>query len=659
MLESFHFLNPDWLYLLIPLALVLLLLRPGLGSRDPWQKIIDKDLLPWLKVKDGGTGSRYLPVWLLSASWLIAIIALANPVWEKLPQPVFQTDQARVVVLDLSLSMNSSDLKPARVERARFKINDILALQEEGVIGLVVFAGDAFVVSPLTRDGETISALLPALSPDIMPVQGSRADLGLRKAGELLKQSGRLRGEVLLLADSYSDDRTIKAASELRKQGFITSVLGFGTAEGAPLPTGRGDFVRNKNGKVVTTRLDIAAMQRLAKSGGGEYVSLTASDTDIRQLMDERIEGVRHQEASELDQTTRWKETGPWIVLLLLPFAALAFRRGWVVSIALLVVTGLPAEPAMAFTMKDLWQRQDQQAHQALLGGDAEKAAELAVDPMRKGAAAYRQGNYDKALEEFSSAQGAEAEYNKGNALAKLGKYEEAIDAYDQALKEESDMPDALFNKEAVEKLLQQQQQQQSQNEQGEQGEQGENKDQQNGQDGEQSDEKENQGQEQGQEKEQEKGSQSSQQNSGQGENDNDNNSFKEAAEKAAEQQQKDGSNDRDMNEDEQTEANRQKAQADKASTEEGQQDEKKEENDALAQKMAEEKQQEPSEKEKNTSAREASEAEELSSEEQIAAEQWLRRIPDDPAGLLRRKLRYQYIQRGGQSGETGDVQAW
>jgi Ca-activated chloride channel family protein len=123
-------------------------------------------------------------------------------VWEKLPQPVFQTDQATVVVMDLSLSMNSSDLKPSRMERARFKVSDILAKQQEGVIGLVVFAGDAFVVSPLTRDGETISAMLPALKPDIMPVQGSRADLGLLKAAELLKQAGRMRGEVLLQPNS-------------------------------------------------------------------------------------------------------------------------------------------------------------------------------------------------------------------------------------------------------------------------------------------------------------------------------------------------------------------------------------------------------------------------------------------------------------------------
>ena len=644
MFESFHFLQPDWLYMLIPLVVILLLLKPNAGSKDPWQKIIDKDLLPWLKVNKSGSGSRLLPIWLLSTGWLITILALANPVWEKLPQPVFQTDQAKVIVLDLSLSMNSTDLKPARIDRARFKINDILAKQEEGVIGLVVFAGDAFVVSPLTRDGETISALLPALTPDIMPVQGSRADLGLLKAVELLKQAGRLRGEVLLLADSYTDERTIKAASDLRKQGVITSVLGFGTEQGAPLPTARGDFVRNKAGEVVTTRLDVSAMKQLASAGGGEYVDLAAGDEDVERLLNARVASTRNRLTDELDQSTRWKENGPWLVLLLLPFAALAFRRGWLFSIVLLVVTGLPVEPAMAFATEDLWQRQDQQAHKALLDGDLDKAVELARDPLRKGAAEYKQGNYEAAAKEFASARGAEAAYNEGNALAKLGKYEEAIDAYNEALKEAVNMQDARYNKEAIEKLLQQQQQQQQQ--QNKNNEQGEKQDQQQGEDGEQDSKDGQNGEQSGQGDQQEKGSESQQDKAEAGEENREKNAFEDAAEKAAAQAEK------DKNE---TETETEQGKADSDNTQ--QQDENKE-MDEKSQTSAE--QQEADVNEKNNPGSATASAEDLSSEEQIAAEQWLRRIPDDPAGLLRRKLRYQYIQRGGgQSGNSGDVQAW
>jgi len=646
--ESFHFLQPDWFYLLIPLAVILLLLKPNAGGKDSWQKVIDKDLLPWLKVKSTGSASSRLPVWLLGMGWLVSTIALANPVWEKLPQPVFQTDQARVIVLDLSLSMNSSDLKPARIERARFKISDILAKQQEGVIGLVVFAGDAFVISPLTRDGETIAALLQALTPDIMPVQGSRADLGLQKAGELLKQAGRLRGEVLLLADSYTDERTIKAASELRKQGVITSVLGIGTEQGAPLPTGRGDFVRDKDGDVVTTRLDVAAMQKLARAGGGEYVNLSASDADVKHLIDTRVVSTRSRSADEFDLTTRWKETGPWLVLLLLPFAALAFRRGWLFSIALLFITGMPVEPAMAFSMNDLWQRQDQQAHKALLEGDIDTAVKLARDPMRKGSAEYKQGNYEEAIKDFDSLPGAEAAYNKGNALAKMGKYEEAIDAYDQALKEKEGMQDAQYNKEAVEKLLQQQQDQQQQKQDKDKSE----KQDQDNQQGKRDKQK-------GEGKDQQPGANENQEPSGKGnkQQDQDSTSAKENGDKsdeknafadAAEQAKQDSeSSENEKNEQgDMTAAQKQKDSKEKEVEEEAQQTRKADPQEKAAD-------------DKSNSAKAVAEAEQLSSEEQIAAEQWLRRIPDDPAGLLRRKLRYQYIQRGGQSSNSGDAQAW
>jgi len=650
--ENFQFLQPQWFYLLLPFVAVLgLLLRQDDGANDAWFKVIDKNLLTWLRLSKAGSSNR-LPLWLLSAGWLIAVTALANPVWEKLPQPVFQTDQARVIVLDLSRSMNSSDLKPSRIERARFKVSDILKKQQEGVIGLVVFAGDAFVVSPLTRDADTITAMLPALKPGIMPVQGSRADLALLKAAELLRQAGRLQGEILLLADSYTDGRTIKTAKKLRRQGFITSVLGMGTEQGAPLPTGQGGFFRNSDGDVITTRLDVPAMQKLANAGGGNYVSLSASDADISRLMEVRVKGSRNRTENDTFETSRWKETGPWLVILLLPLAVLAFRRGWLLSVFLLVFTAIPNQPALAFTMTDLWQRQDQQAHKALLAGEAERASELARDPLRKGAADYRKGDFEAAVEDFSSSDGAEAAYNKGNALAKLGKLQDAIDAYDQALKDQPGMADAEYNREAVEKLLQQQKQQEqkqqgkqdNKNQQGDQN----SKDQQGEQDQQDKNSQQSEKGQQGEDSESAEGGQDQQQTEDQagsvGDKEKDSkNAFSDAAEQARK--------DAEAKESEQQEELAAKQEKENNS-------ENGAEEDQRATTQPEEPQQDKDGDQQERTAT-AAEAEDLSSEEQIAAEQWLRRIPDDPAGLLRRKLRYQYIQRGGNDGKPADPQPW
>ncbi len=649
--ENFHFLNPQWLYLLLPLAIALWLLAKHTGNgQDAWQKLIDSELLHWLQVSRGGS-RKYFPLWLLGAGWFIAVIALANPVWEKLPQPVFQTDQARVIVLDLSRSMNSSDLKPSRIERARFKVSDILERQQEGVIGLVVFAGDAFVVSPLTRDGDTISAMLPALKPGIMPVQGSRADLGLQKAAELLQQAGRVRGEILLLADSYTDKRTIDVAENLRKKGYITSVLGAGTGQGAPLPNGQGGFIRNNDGAVITTRLDVNEMKKLATAGGGVYVNLSAGDEDISRLLEPRIESSRTLTADgESFEATRWKETGPWLAILLLPLAALAFRRGWLLSALLLVMLVIPDEQAMAFSMDDLWQRPDQQAHKALLDGKLERAIELSRDPLRKGTAEFRKGDYEAAVKDFSAADSAEAAYNKGNALAKLGKLQDAIDAYEQALKVKPQMEDARFNKEAVEKLLQQQKdQQKKQNQQGseeknQQGESQQDKNSQQGQEGQQN--RQGESSAGGDEQEAENKSGSSQQADKQAGSankaDGNENAFSEAASQIEKEAKKENEADKENADKQGKSAAEQQEKGDsKMAAEKG---------DLSNQNNADAGQQQ---------GRAASDAEELTSEEQIAAEQWLRRIPDDPAGLLRRKLRYQYIQRGGNTGSPADPQPW
>ena len=480
MLDNFHFLHPWWLAALAPLALLFWLLRRReAGAGNPWRRVVDAKLLPLL-LAEGDEGGRRLPWRLLALGWLSAVLALADPAWEKRAQPVFQSAQARVILMDLSASMNAADLAPSRLVRARLKVADVLARQEagleEGRNALVVFAGDAFIVSPLTRDGTTIEAMLRVLEPSIMPVQGSRVDIALAKAGELLQQAGAGRGgEVLLLTDGIAagtSDETLAAARELRRRGHRLSVLGVGTPEGAPVPTGNGRFLRDSAGNLVVPRLDPDSLRELAQAGGGRYATLSGSDSDLAYLLGgTSIPAGAGTEAAGA-QGEAWIERGPWLTLLLLPLAAVAFRRGWLLGLALLA--GIPFPPPVAMAVEspatqtvtrdtapgarpgweDLWLRPDQQAAEALERGDAARAVALARDPMLRGAALYRQGDYARALEEFSRTEGADAAYNRGNALARLGRYREAIAAYDEALQSTPAMEDALANKSAVEELL-------------------------------------------------------------------------------------------------------------------------------------------------------------------------------------------------------------
>ena len=603
--ESFHFQQPEWFWVLVPLLILLWLLRQSGEQASAWRKVCDARLLPYLLDKSA-SNRVYLPLWLLATGGLLAVIALADPVWKQQEQPVFRNEAARVIVLDLSNSMLSPDLKPSRLVRARYKVADILQQNLDGQTGLVVFAGDAFTVSPLTHDVDTIQALLSPLEPALMPSQGSRVDLGLRHAADLMRQAGILQGDILLITDGFDGQRAIDAARQVSGDGYRVSVLGVGTDSGAPIPIGRGGFLRDQQGEIVVPALEQAALRKLAAAGGGDFTAISSSTHDIEYLLSRMSSQLSEGSQETGMNTTVWQSNGPWLAVLLLPLAALAFRRGWLLVLVMLAGGTLSVpQPAMALGWDDLWLRADQQAARALQAGEPEQAAQLARDPALRGTAEYQAGNFDAALDAFAAQADVDAEYNQGNALAQLQRYEDAIAAYDRALQQQPEMADALHNKAEVEKLLQQQEQEQEQQQeqQDQQGDSGENEDPQQGQQdqdagGEQQDDQDEPG-EQGESGEQE-------------------NSDEQQAEASSAEEQQEGENEE--------------------SVEDLQQSAEAEEEQAAEQQAT-------------------AEAEPLDSEEQRAAEQWLRRIPDDPGGLLRRKFLYQYKQRAGRS--TSEQQAW
>ncbi len=636
--EQFHFLQPLWLLALIPLALLVWRLRLATTGDNPWARIIDTRLQALLLTGQTHRVSYFLLA-LLGLGWLLTVLALANPAWEKQPRPLFQTSSAQVIVLDLSRSMLNRDLKPSRLARARFKIEDILARDEEGQTGLVVFAGDAFTVTPLTRDVDTIRTLLKSLDPGLMPVQGSRVDLGLQKAGELLQQAGLANGQILLLADGVSGDRANKVAAQLHDQGHRISVLGVGTEKPEPLTNAQGQLLHTRDGQLILPTLETRALQAVAEAGGGRYHGFSSDNNDIITLLTESGPRSTENPISGDLQGQDWQSRGPWLVVLLLPLAALAFRRGWLLSIVLLIGVLSPPQPVMAAGWDDLWQRPDQQAAKALAEKDYERASRIAKDPLLRGSAEYWRGNYAQALEDFSQASGATADYDRGNALAKLGRYEEAIAAYDSALKSAPDMEDAQANKAVVEALLHQQQQQekdQSQDKDSNEDKESKEKDGEQGQQSQQGEQGEDS--QAGKPSEQDKTPQQDKQGEAQP-NDGaaDKNTFADAAKALEEKEAKDASEEQEV--------------ADRAVAEE------QPEKPAEPQTANDEPSPSPQQQTPPADGQPAR-AESLSSEEQMAAEQWLRRIPDDPGGLLRRKFLYQYQQRAQREG-TGSEQPW
>ena len=412
MLAEFHWLRPEWL-LAIPLVILFayLLGRRRVGPGN-WEQVVDRALMPFvLADKPGGGNARRW--WLFAVGGILAALAMAGPAWERIEQPVFRAEQALVVALDLSRSMDAQDITPSRIARARLKIRDILERRQSGQTALVVYSANAFTVTPLTTDTDTVAALVNSLSTDIMPSRGSYPIVAMEKGRQLLEQAGVVYGEVLLITDGGSSPATEVAARDLKKAGFTLSVLGVGTTEGAPIPREAGGFVTDNRGGIALPRLEERGLRALAVAGGGRFAVLSTDTSDLDTLLSGEV--LQTSAASDESLATdRWREEGPWLLLLLLPLAALAFRRGWVL---LVVVCVLPvAEQAEASLWDDLWKTKDQQAREQLEAGSPEDAAALFKDDEWRAVARYRAKDYAGSAAEFAERGDTRNLYNLGNS---------------------------------------------------------------------------------------------------------------------------------------------------------------------------------------------------------------------------------------------------
>jgi Ca-activated chloride channel family protein len=436
---ALHFLRPWWWLELVPLPLVLYALARSGGGRAALARLADATLLPYL-VRDAGSRRRWALL-LAGLAWLLAVAALSGPAWQHAPAPLYANGAARVVALSLADDMRAQDLKPDRMTRARYAVRDLLDDAGDARVALIGYAGDAFVVAPLTPDKQTVLNLLDALSPDVMPASGNDGARAIEQSLELLQQAHIRGGEIVLVTDD-AGRAAVEAAHKARAQGVRVDVLGIGTRAGAPVPLAEGGFARDKGAVRIAQRND-AALRDVAGAGGGTYAPLEEDGSGVAAL---GAPSATEGSDAMRQQASVWRDGGVWLLIPLLPLAALAFRRGWLCVLALVFVTPL----AHASAWDALWARPDQRASQALDRGDYAQAGKLARDPQLKGGAAYREGDYADAEKYFAQGDSARADYNLGNALAKAGQYRQAIAAYDRALQRDPRFADARANREAV-----------------------------------------------------------------------------------------------------------------------------------------------------------------------------------------------------------------
>lgn len=447
-----HWFRPWWLLAWPALVWLLWQLWHRQKRAGRWQLLLPRHFHGVLL--DGGSGRQSKAPWIvLGLAWLLTAVALLGPSWQRIEQPGRTVVDPLVVVLALSPDMLATDVAPNRLEQARRKLLDLLDARRDAQTAIIVYAGSAHVLVPLSDDLGTSRNLLEAIKPSIMPVEGQRADLGVQRALELLDQAEQGQGRILLLASQLSEAERRGISQRLDNHSPQLLILGIGTRDGAPVKQEDGEFLKDEQGAIRLPRLDSVGLRTFAADVGGLYRQARLDDLDLRNLgLLDRPTLLRGNGTTQ--QLDSWADQGHWLLLPLLLLAALAGRRGWLFCLPLCLL--IVPQPGYAFDVQDLWLRRDQQGQALLEQQRPAQAARRFADAQWQGMALYEAGDYEAAAERFAQGDSARDHYNRGNALARSGELEAALDAYEQALERQPDLQPALDNRTLVEQLLRQ-----------------------------------------------------------------------------------------------------------------------------------------------------------------------------------------------------------
>ncbi|WP_321836326.1 vWA domain-containing protein [Pseudomonas kulmbachensis] len=449
-----HWFRPEWL-LVLPLLGWLLWKRWHREKRaGRWQMILPVAFHRVLLSGGNGRNSK-LPWIALGLGWLLAVLALLGPSWQRVEQPTQKPADPLVVMLELTPEMLATDSSPNRLEQARRKLYDLLQNRSDAQTAVIVYAGSAHTLVPLSDDLATSRNLLEALKPSIMPQPGHRADLAITKALALLDQGALGQGRLLLITSSLSEQERNGIRQALNGHTPQLLILGIGSREGAPVVDENGQFLKDDQGAILLPRLDSPSLRSFALDVDGRYRQARLDDNDLRGLG--LLDGPQHlRDDGQTLHLDTWADQGYWLLLPLLLLVACAGRRGWLFCLPLLLI--LAPQPGYAMSFTDLWLRPDQQGMRLLQQKQPLQAIEHFSDPLWQGLALYQAGDYAGAALRFAEVNNASAHYNRGNALAMNGELAAAIDAYEQALELQPELQAAAQNKALVEQLLEQQQ---------------------------------------------------------------------------------------------------------------------------------------------------------------------------------------------------------
>lgn len=450
----FMFLRPDFLWLFAVVA-VFACWQIWRNGQNQTTSLIAPHLAK--KVMPSAGKANTIRLWPTLLALTLLVLASAGPSFHQQQVPVYSAQAARVLVMDMSRSMYSQDITPTRLVQARYKALDMVNRFQEGETGLVAYAGEAFTISPLTNDSGTLDNLIPSLSPDIMPSQGSNVVAGLEQAKELLEQSGYVQGDIVLLTDGVdaSDEQYVR--EWLSTNDYSLYIYAIGSEQGAPIQLPEGGFLKDSAGQIVIPKTDYSVLERLARAGQGKLLRYQANNDNMRVL---DTAPQQDETLQEQQNKTLWRiDAGIYLVLMALPLLLWQIHTKAIAVIACVLLLPFPK----SYASEASWFNNAEQNALNAYQSQAYEQATQSENPLITGAALYQQKQYEQALQAFNKDSSAQGLYNQGNALAQLGELDTAIERYQQAIDANPDFEAAKQNKALLEQLKQQQEQQQEQ----------------------------------------------------------------------------------------------------------------------------------------------------------------------------------------------------
>ena len=417
------FLRPYFfLFLLALIPLYYLSLKSQKYSS--WKKYLKKEFIPFLLTEETEKKSKNRSFLKISILWTILTIALAGPSLEKIPTISSKPFEGTVLIADLN-SINQNTLTQLKI-----KLNQAINLLPNEKIGLVLFDEKGYTALPLSDDREVLKEIISVLSPNVLPLSGQNFSAAFKKADELFLNTELKTGRILLFTGGLlNSDVNIK---EIKSLPYKIGIIGLGNpSQPTPILDKNGSFKRDKNNNILLIAPDKEKLSKI-----GKFVYQTPNNSDIQYVISQTkslsMQSTNSLLENDLLKVDEYKDLGIYILICVMPFIALLFRKGVLLTLLILFLS----TPSYA----DFWQRDDQKIYQS----------------NQKGIQEYKDKKYLDALARFQKDDSANGLYNQGNAKAYLGNIPEAIQLYSTALQKDPNHKEAAFNKAYLENLMNQ-----------------------------------------------------------------------------------------------------------------------------------------------------------------------------------------------------------